>query len=145
MNVLVAVDMEPGSDKVIELGAELVQSSGGSLVVLHVVTPDEAEEREHIPGASRYADVMVEDVERDLITRVEDLGLTPSAVETVARFGSFVDEVGEAARRTGAAVIVVGMRRRSRVGKFLLGSDLQDLLLATDRPVVTVPIDREPG
>lgn len=144
MKLLVAVDLEEGSDKVLGAAADFVRGAGGSIVAVHVVTKDEQEEREHTPGDSRFVDVMVEDTARDLTTRLRDMGLETSAIEAVARMGPFTETVRRLAAEHDVDGIVVGMRRRSRVGKFLLGSDLQDLLLSTDRPVLTVPIDREP-
>lgn len=143
MKVLAAVDLEPGTDAVLGFAADLVRQSGGNLLAVHVVTKDEQDERVHTPGISGYVDVMVEDTQRDLTAQLLEMGLEQSAIATVARTGSFVEIVRRLADEASADVIVVGMRRRSRVGKFLLGSDLQDLLLATDRPVVTVPIERE--
>ena len=144
MRLLVAVDLEEGSDTVLGAAAGLVREAGGTIVAVHVVTKDEQEEREHIPGDSGFVDVMVQDTARDLTTRLLGMGLESSAIETVARTGPFTDTVRRLATERNVDAIVVGMRRRSRVGKFLLGSDLQDLLLATDRPVMTVPIDRQP-
>ena len=51
------------------------------------------------------------------------------------------DLAGEVVRIAGevdASVIVIGLRRRSPVGKLLLGSSAQRILLDADRPVLAV-------
>ncbi len=51
------------------------------------------------------------------------------------------DVLLEVAQRVDAELIVIGMRARSRVGKFILGSVAQDVILAADCPVLTVKVD----
>lgn len=48
------------------------------------------------------------------------------------------EELIAAADRTGAEFIVIGLRRRSPVGKLLLGSNAQEILLQADCPVLAV-------
>ena len=42
------------------------------------------------------------------------------------------------ANELGATMIVIGLRRRSRVGKLVLGSNAQDILLTADCAVLAV-------
>lgn len=52
------------------------------------------------------------------------------------------NEVGEdlalVAEERGATLIVIGLRRRSPVGKLILGSTAQDVLLAAECPILAV-------
>lgn len=47
-------------------------------------------------------------------------------------------EVLEAAGRHAARLIVIGTRRRSAMGKFILGSTAQRIIMEADMPVVAV-------
>lgn len=49
------------------------------------------------------------------------------------------------AQEAGSPLIVIGLRHRSRVGKFLLGSSAQRILLEAGCPVLTVRDTAEPG
>ena len=55
-----------------------------------------------------------------------------------AHSGEVADEVLRVAAETDASVIVIGLRRRSPVGKLLMGSSAQRILLDADRPVLAV-------
>ena len=48
------------------------------------------------------------------------------------------EHVLKVAQEVDATLIVIGLRHRSRVGKFLLGSSAQRILLEADCPVLTV-------
>lgn len=49
----------------------------------------------------------------------------------------------EVARTEGVDLIVIGVRRRSPVGKLVLGSVSQDILLQADCPVLAVKADED--
>jgi nucleotide-binding universal stress UspA family protein len=48
------------------------------------------------------------------------------------------EELADVAEETGAEVLVIGVRRRTAVGKLLLGSAAQRILLTVDCPVLAV-------
>lgn len=141
MDVLVAVDMGQGSDTVLQFGADLAGQTDGTLHVVHIITDEERESRQQTPGQSQYVDVMLDETTRDLASSLVSLGISPTSTTAIARTGKPSDQIHKVAEEQAADVVVIGMRRRSRVGKFLLGSDLQDLLLSSRLPVMAVPMD----
>lgn len=48
------------------------------------------------------------------------------------------EELLDTAAETGASLVVIGVRNRSRVSKILLGSDAQSIILGSPVPVLTV-------
>ncbi|MGC5166510.1 universal stress protein [Luteimicrobium sp. DT211] len=52
--------------------------------------------------------------------------------------GEFAARLVEAAERSGADVVVIGLRRRSPVGKLILGAGAQRILLDAPCPVLAV-------
>ena len=55
------------------------------------------------------------------------------------------DAIDEVARESAAQLVVIGLRRRSPVGKVVLGSNAQDVLLTVDAPVLAVKADDAPA
>ena len=48
------------------------------------------------------------------------------------------EEILDLARTHAVSLIVIGLRQRSQVGKFIMGSSAQRILLQADRPVLAV-------
>lgn len=59
-------------------------------------------------------------------------------VRVVTQGRDVAEEIIEAAQESGAELIVIGLRRRSPVGKLLLGSNAQRILLDAPCPVLAV-------
>jgi nucleotide-binding universal stress UspA family protein len=88
-------------------------------------------------GAPVSADVASDAVVDELTTRAGTAGVALD-LRQAAHSGDVADEVLRVARETDASVIVIGMRKRSPVGKLLMGSSVQRILLDADRPVLAV-------
>lgn len=141
MRVLIAANRGGSSQKVIEFGVQLASATGGSVHVLHVISNEERQAREQVPGQSRYVDVMMDEARRDFAVKLVGLNVADAADIVSIRVGEPVAEIEKAVGEIEHDILVLGMRRRSRVGKFLLGSQLQEILLASKQPVVAVPTD----
>lgn len=88
-------------------------------------------------GAPVSTDLATDAAFTDLAARARTNGVELD-VRRAAHSGELADEVLQIASEVGASVIVIGLRRRSPVGKLLLGSNAQRILLDADRPVLAV-------
>jgi nucleotide-binding universal stress UspA family protein len=67
-----------------------------------------------------------------------EAGVTETYAEPDARGRDAVGDLLDHAERLGASAIVVGVRHRSPVGKLLLGSAAQQIILEANTPVISV-------
>jgi nucleotide-binding universal stress UspA family protein len=134
-----ATDGSESAEKALPLARSLAESDEASMIVVYVV---EAFAGSRAAGLPVYVDQseVTERVERRIgeleaaglrVERriVEELGARPAPV------------IAEAARETGADLIVVGTRGHSAIGGLLLGSVTQRLLHIAPCPVLVVPAD----
>ncbi|SEP77819.1 universal stress protein [Natrinema salaciae] len=121
-----------------------------SVDVLHVRDGGTGADAEWAAGgfAEEYADEM---------ERVADDETLPASVEAAADVlaagdlewtvraaaGDPAETILEAADEDDSDLIVLGVRRRSPVGKVLFGSVAQAVILGSDRPVTVVSADRD--
>jgi len=127
MTVLLAYSRNPEGDAALDAAlAEALRRETDAVVVN--VTPAAAdagapfsEEQSLDAVSARFAAV-------DVPVSVRQLPAHPDAADTIL----------EVAAELRPEVIVIGLRRRSRVGKFVLGSTTQQLLLEVDCPVLAV-------
>lgn len=91
-------------------------------------------------GGSSYDLVEAERIEEELAVFGERL--TKEGVDhnirSFARGNEPTEDLVAVAEETNAELIVIGLRRRSPVGKLLLGSTAQEVLLNAECPVIAV-------
>jgi nucleotide-binding universal stress UspA family protein len=73
----------------------------------------------------------------ELVARATALGVT-ARVDQSDHGDDIVETFARVASAAGARLVVIGMRRRSPVGKLMTGSDAQRLLLELDVPILAV-------
>jgi nucleotide-binding universal stress UspA family protein len=77
-----------------------------------------------------------EDLQR-LQKTADDAGITSRVLRPSHR-DDLADEILELAVEHDVSLIVIGLRQRTQVGKFIMGSHAQRILLQADRPVLAV-------
>lgn len=131
MSILTTIDRDPGCAQVVKTGEDLSAGLGHDLVILHVV--------------SRNADESAVEADIDeIVTDALETEITPEIriVEEAARreapTGRTASTIMSVAEDVDPAYLVIGSRKRTPVGKVLLGSVSQLVLGNAAVPVVTV-------
>ena len=131
MTVAVAHQASSASNRIaLQTAAREAALRGTDLAVLHIV------EALDLDVSEAYQQGLSDEVERALkVIEVPEL-------EWHLHLGVGDDDVSskvlDLATQVGASLLVIGARRRSPMGKFLLGSVTQTLILEADIPVVGV-------
>ena len=127
MSVVVGYVPTPEGDAALDAATHEAQARGTRLIVV-------LSERGHRFGAEAaelqgYAD--------DVRQRLDEAGIAHD-VRLTSRGRDVADDIIAAATEGQADLIVIGLRRRSPVGKLLLGSNAQRILLDAPCPVLAV-------
>jgi nucleotide-binding universal stress UspA family protein len=131
MTVLATIDNHPGCGRVVETAEELATGLGHELIVLHVLPEGETESdvRAELEG---IVDAAVGEASSP------ELRIVPEPATRDVPTGRTAKRVLEVAEQVDPAYLVIGSRKRTAVGKVLLGSVSQLVLGNADVPVVTV-------
>jgi nucleotide-binding universal stress UspA family protein len=127
MTILIGFVPTPAGEAALAAGLAEAARSGEDVVILN--SPRR--------GATVDADLIGEDVAEDLLAKASAQGVA-ARVDHADHGSDIVDTFEALVERTDARMVVLGLRRRSPVGKFLLGSDVQRLLLELEVPVLAV-------
>jgi nucleotide-binding universal stress UspA family protein len=135
--ILVPVDLEESSRPGVEMAAALARESNGKILAVHVMTPTSID----VPDIPHEAKPLRE-AEQQATTRIDDLlnEVAPGIdAQTYLFFGDPSSEIVRAADALHADLIVITVKNRSRLGKLLMGSQNQEIILSTPKPVLCVP------
>lgn len=126
---VIVVGYVPSAQGEAALGAAIVEA-GRRGARLHVVNASNAE---------AYVDNGLADDDQLVALRrtLADSGVAHEVEQNVGRMDP-AEEIVRAAERLGAGLVVIGLRRRTAVGKLLLGSTAQRVLLQASCPVLAV-------
>jgi nucleotide-binding universal stress UspA family protein len=129
MRIVTGFHRDPASRAGVTRAIEEALLRGAELIVVHSMRGGERDELEQVMS---YRDEF-EQLERDL----EASGARYRLVE-YARGNSPAEDIVAVATDEAADLVVIGLRRRSPVGKLVLGSNAQDILMQAPCPVLAV-------
>ena len=130
MTILVAYVDRPEGKAALDTGIEIATRRNEALVV---VTAG--------PGGRDTHDGVVDGYEGERVaSRLAALPV-PAEFKHFVRGRSTVEEIEELVDPLPASLVVIGLRRRSPVGKLLMGSTAQEILLGVNCPVLAVKAD----
>ena len=130
MTILVAYVARPEGRAALDKGIEIATRRNEALVVVNAG-----------PGGRDSHDGVVDGYEGERVAdRLAALPV-PTEFKHFVRGRSTVEEIEELVDTLPASLVVIGLRRRSPVGKLLLGSTAQEILLGVNCPVLAVKAD----
>lgn len=127
MTIIVAYAPRPEGDAALDKGIEVAKRRNERLLVVNAS-----------PGGR------VEDPSTADAQQVEQVEALLAATGLDAEFKQFirgknaVEEIDALVESTQASLVVIGIRKRSPVGKLVMGSVAQDILLTVSCPVLAV-------
>ena len=127
MTILVAYVPRPEGQAALDKGIEIAQRRKERLVVVNASRGGSKED------ASKADAQDGERVEQMLI----DTGLDAEFKQFV-RGNNAVEEIAAMVESLQPSVLIIGLRKRSPVGKLIMGSVAQDILLSVSCPVLVV-------
>ncbi len=131
MKIVVGFKGTPAGKAALEWAIQEAERHGGELFLVHSLRggTDAKTETDQVWQAREE----LAEAEQRLI----DAGV-PYTVRKYMRGKSPAEDLNDVVAKEGAELIVIGLRRRTRTGKLLLGSNAQEILLDADCPVVAV-------
>lgn len=130
MTVLVAYVPRPEGQAALDKGIEIATKNNEQLVVVNAGPGGRSEDPNVVTG---YEVERVEERLASLPIKAE--------LKVFVRGNSAIEEIEEMVQTLQVTVLVIGLRKRNPVGKLLLGSMAQEILLNVPCPVLAVKAD----
>lgn len=131
MTVVVGYVPNRLGDAAVDAAVDEARRRGTDVVVVNTTRADRLVDR-------RYA----QDAEAEILeARLEESGV-PFTVRRFTSTDLAADDVLGVAEEVGAELVVIGLRHRTPVGKLIMGSTAQSILLDATCPVLAVKLPR---
>lgn len=152
--VLIALDYDPTSQKVAEIGYETAKEMKAEVILLHVITEPEnytSTEYSAIMGMQGYMDtsqIQTDSVEglynasKHFLNKIR-LHLNDETIHMMVREGDVAESILEAAKERFVDIIAIGSHSQKWLENVLMGSITEKVIKNTPIPLLIVPIESE--
>jgi len=127
MTILVAYVPRPEGQAALEKGIELALGTKENLIVVNATPGGTGEDPSRADA---------QDVER--VEQLISVSGIKSEFKQFVRGKNAVEELQDMVTSHSVSVLVIGLRKRSAVGKLIMGSMAQEILMTIDCPILTV-------
>jgi nucleotide-binding universal stress UspA family protein len=138
--ILCAIDFSPCSMEGLTYALSLAQETNADLFVLSVWEhlPDEDPSTPPSPALRAYFESMHADRRSRLARAIPDAARTYCTIETIVGEGRAYREILRVADAKDADLIVIGVRGRGEIDRWLFGSTAQEVVRRATCPVLTI-------
>jgi len=142
--VLIALDYDATSKKVADEGYSLAQSMNAETILLHIIS-----ELPVYYSDSNYNHEFKVDMLGDLHKTTQAFldktkkHLGDEAIQTVLVDGEIADSILKTAKDLDVSIIVMGSHSRNWLESIILGSQAEDVLKNSLKPVLIVPVKKK--
>jgi nucleotide-binding universal stress UspA family protein len=152
--VLIALDYDPTSQKVAEIGYATAKEMNAEVILLHVITDPEhytSSEYSAIMGMQGYMDtsqIQTDSAEglfnasMHFLNKIK-INLNDETINTMVREGDVAETILEAAKDRFVDLIAIGSHSQKWLENVLLGSITEKVIRHTPTPLLIVPIKSE--
>jgi nucleotide-binding universal stress UspA family protein len=127
MTILVAYVARPEGQAALDKGIEIAKRRNERLVVVNAS-----------PGGTKEDEAMIDVQESERVEKLLRTAGIDAEFKQFVRGKSAVEEINALVESLQASVLIIGLRKRSPVGKLIMGSVAQELLLTVSCPVLAV-------
>ena len=139
--ILAATDGSDGSERAVELAAQLAHSLDGTVLILTVMNDFPESSLNALVRSETDIGEVVELLVNQILNQARTCAARAGAtrIETLSGWGDPTQSIINFAREHQADAIVVGRRGRGQLSGLLLGSVSQKLVTLAPCPVIVVP------
>lgn len=127
MTILVAYVARPEGQAALDKGIEIAKRRNERLVVVNAS-----------PGGTKEDASMIDVQESERVEKLLRTAGLDAEFKQFVRGKSAVEEIEALVESLQVSVLIIGLRKRSPVGKLIMGSVAQELLLTVSCPILAV-------